>query len=159
MKMTLAESEKYLTASREYLENSVNRLHELGVRRPYTLLGDLFNEQMRLEGLLWTEKQKAQGLGFFWGAVAVSLTVIAGYVYDIYTKSKMQSERLDCISNYQKMYVDNGYSQTDALNMAANICSGDGGTKKDIMDVMKSAIYGGVIIFSIYVIYKLMVKK
>lgn len=161
MQLAMSDIGNYLDSSRAYLENAKNRLTQMGYCCPYTLLGDLMEEQDRLDRMYYQETQQ-NGLGYIWlilaaGSVAAYL---GSYVYSHYIQAKTQSDYLDCLGKYQKLYEDSGFNPADSASMAISACGGSkGGEKEEITSTIKLAIYGSMAIFGLYILNKFISKK
>ncbi len=170
--MTLNEIDSYLNDSKALINNAKNKLMRLGYYCPYInmpnpmpgyplrfqiqSIQELENRQRQLEGMAYAERHRDGSMGIWWlavGVVGVASSYIAAYVYDHYTKAKMQSDYLDCLEKYQTQY---GKSPEEA----ASIC-GQGGDslKESIQNTIKLVIYGGVAIMALYVASKYFIKK
>ena len=117
----------------------------MGFCCPAVFLGGLMDKQNQLERIAWAERHRDGSMGIWWlavGVVGIASSYIAAYVYDHYTKAKMQSDYLDCLNKYQ---TDYGMSPEDA----AKICGQGGeGLKESITKTIKIVIYGGVAVMA-----------
>jgi hypothetical protein len=170
--MTLNEIDSYLLASRQYIDNSKRMLASMGycpyvnVRNPipgYPMrfqvenpLQDLEDRQSYLERMAWNERHKDGSMGIWWlavGVVGVASSYIASYIYDHYTKAKMQSDYYDCLDKYQ---TDYGMSPEEAKKICG---SGNEGVKESITNIIKLGIYGAVAVMALYVASKYLGKR
>jgi len=158
---TMSDIGNYLDASRNYIENAKNRLAQMGYCCPYSILGDLIEEQDRLDLLYYQEMQKSNSIGYFWliAAGASLLVTLGSYVYSHYAKAKTQADYLECLAKYQAIYEATNTKER-AAQLAEQTCGGSGGSILDeLSGTIKTAIYGGVIVFGLYVLNQIMSKK
>ena len=161
--LSMSDIGNYLDASRAYLENAKNKLAQLGYCCD-PVLSNLAEEQDRLDRAYYQSMQGSGGLGYIWyiaTAIGITASYLGSYIYSHYTQVKLQSDRLDCLEKYQKIYEGSGFNSVDASAQALIMCEGHVGesTKQEIIQTLKLAIYGGVAIFGLYILNKFINKK
>jgi len=152
--MTLNQIDIYLSASREYIDNSKRKIARMGFCCPSMFLGRLIDRQNELERQVWNERHRGT-MGIWWlgvGIISAAATYLGAYVYDHYTQAKTQSKYLDCINKYQTEY---GMSPDEA----AKICQGGDSVKEDFTSTIKLGIYGSIAIMAMYLVSKFIGKK
>jgi len=153
--MTLNQIDTYLSASREYIDNSKRKIARMGFCCPSMFLGGLIDRQNYLERQVWNERHRDTSMGIWWigaGIVSAAATYLGAYVYGHYTQAKTQSNYLDCLNKYQ---TDFGMTPDEA----AKICQGGDSVKGGIASTIKLGIYGGIAIMAMYLVSKFIGNK
>jgi hypothetical protein len=151
--MNLNEIDTYLSASRSYIDDAKRRISAMGFCCPSMFLGDLETRQLELERIAWDERHRNGEMGFFWiiaGAVT-AIGALGTYVYNHYLTVKEKSDYIKCLDDAKARNM----SDTDARTY----CGGGSSISSDITKTIKIAVYGGVALMALYVIYKFVGRK
>jgi len=153
--MTLNQIDTYLSASREYIDNSKRKIARMGFCCPSMFLGSLIDRQNYLERQVWNERHRDTSMGILWfgvGIVSAAAIYLGAYVYDHYTQAKTQSRYLNCLEKYQTEF-------SMSPEEAETVCRGGDSVKEDITSTIKLGIYGSIAIMAMYVVSKFIGKK
>jgi len=147
--MNLNEIDAYLANSRALILDAKRRISNMGFCCPAMFLGDLESKQLELERMAWQARQRNGEMGYFW-IIAGAITAIGAlgtYVYNHYLTVKEKTDYTKCLEDARAR----GESDPEGY------CKG--GLGPEITKTIKIAVYGGVAIMALFVIYKFVGKK